>query len=266
MFLIGVLPKKLIIMRQLFRPLLALILVTVSGYAFAKPHISVAEDSLITVTRQVSGFNALQISGPFDVYVEQGNTESLTYKAPKEVLNRIITEVDGHTLRISNKHDNWGWGYNSWWSDKSWWRHHAKIVVNITVKDLNSIKVSGSGGAFFDNGFTTNSLKLLVRGSGNIHGKINVRELESRISGSGNITMTGSANQSTSNVSGSGNFIAGDLITSSSSVRVSGSGNAKINASDSLVAGVSGSGDVRYTGDAKSVRKSTSGSGSVHKF
>ena len=99
-----------------------------------------------------------------------------------------------------------------------------------------------------------------------MHGKINVKELESRISGSGNIRLTGSAGSSTLNVSGSGNFIAGDLVTSSSTVRVSGSGNAKINANDKVVAGVSGSGDVRYTGDAKSVRSSTSGSGNVSKY
>ena len=99
-----------------------------------------------------------------------------------------------------------------------------------------------------------------------MHGKINVKELESRISGSGNIRLTGSAGSSTSNVSGSGNFIAGDLVTSSSVVRVSGSGNAKINANEKVVAGVSGSGDVRYTGDAKSVRSSTSGSGNVSKY
>jgi hypothetical protein len=253
-------------MRRLFRLLLTLVLITGNGYAFAKSHPSLTEDSLQIVTREVSGFDALQISGPFDVYIEQGNTESLTYKAPKEILNRIVTEVEGHTLRISNKHDNWGWGYNSWYSDKSWWRHHAKIVVNITVKDLNKIKVSGSGGAFFDNGLATNSLKLTVRGSGGIHGKITVKELESTISGSGNIRLTGTAGNSMLKVSGSGNFIAGDLVTSSSTVRVSGSGNAKINATDKVVAGVSGSGDVRYTGDAKSIKSATSGSGSVHKF
>ena len=66
-------------MRRLFRLLLVVIFITGSGYAFAMPKISGAEDSLTTVTRQVSGFNALQISGPFDVYIEQGNTESVTY-------------------------------------------------------------------------------------------------------------------------------------------------------------------------------------------
>jgi hypothetical protein len=253
-------------MRQLFRLLLAVILVTGSGYAFAKPHIFLTEDSLQAVTRQVSGFNALQISGPFDVYIEQGTTESVTYKAPKEVLDRILADVEGHTLHIGNKHDNWGWSEKSWWSDKSWWRHHAKIVVNVTVRDLNSIKVSGSGGAFFDNGLVSNSLKLRVRGSGSMHGKISVKELETLISGSGNIRLAGTAESSTSKVSGSGNFVASDLVTSSSTVRVSGSGNAKINANDKVVAGVSGSGDVRYTGDTKSVKSATSGSGNVSKY
>lgn len=253
-------------MRLLFRLLLTIILVTGSVYVFAKPNMSITEDTLTSVTRQVSGFNALQISGPFDVYIEQGNTEALTYKAPKEVLDRIVTEVEGHTLHIGNKHDNWGWSNKSWWSDKSWWRHHAKIVVNITVKDLNSIKVSGSGGAFFDGGLATNSLKLTVRGSGNVHGKVAVTELESLISGSGNIRLSGTAGSSTSKVSGSGNFVAADLVTSTSTIRVSGSGNAKINATDKIVAGVSGSGDVRYKGDAKSVKSATSGSGNVSKL
>ncbi|HTD40261.1 MAG TPA: DUF2807 domain-containing protein, partial [Mucilaginibacter sp.] len=145
-------------MRQLFKLLIATILLTGSGYAFAKTHSISTADSLETVNKKLPGFNALQISGPFDVYVEQGNTESLTYQAPKEILDRIVAEVEGTTLHISNKHDNWGWGPKSWWSDKSWWHHHqGKIIVHVTVKDLNSIKVSGSGGAFFDNGISANS-------------------------------------------------------------------------------------------------------------
>lgn len=253
-------------MRQLFKFLLAILLLTGGGYSFGKTHSISVTDSLETVTKKVSGFNVLQISGPFDVYIEQGNTESLTYQAPKEILDRIVAQAEGNTLRISNKHDNWGWGYKSWWSDKSWWHHHGKIIVHVIVKDVNHINVSGSGGAFFDKGISTNSLKLMVRGSGDVHGKVNVKELDSHISGSGNIRLTGTAGTSTIRVSGSGNFVAPDLITSNSAVRVSGSGNAKINASDKLVAAVSGSGDVHYTGDAKSVRSSTSGSGNVTRF
>jgi hypothetical protein len=254
-------------MKQLFKLLLAMTFLTGSGYAFAKPHSISDADSLETVNKKLPGFSALHISGPFDVYVEQGSIESVTFQAPKEILDRIVTEVKGNTLRISNKHDNWGWGPKSWWSDKGWWqRHRGKIIVHVTVKDLNSIKVSGSGGAFFDNGISTQSLSLLVRGSGNVRGKVSVKTLESHISGSGNIKLSGTAGNSTIKVSGSGNFSAPGLITSNSAVRVSGSGNAKINATDKVDAAVSGSGDVRYTGDAKSVRSAKSGSGNVSRF
>lgn len=253
-------------MRQLFKLFLTMLLLMAGGYCFTKTRTVALKDSLETVSRQLSAVNALQVSGPFDVYIEQGTKESVTYQAPKEILDRIVADVEGSTLRISNKHDNWGWGYKSWWSDKSWWHHHGKIMVHVIVKDLNRINISGSGGTFFDKGISTGSLQLMVRGSGEVHGKVSVKELDSHISGSGNIRLAGTAESSTVRVSGSGNFVASELITANSAVRVSGSGNAKINASNKLTAAVTGSGDVRYTGDAKSIRSSTSGSGNISRF
>ena len=254
-------------MRQLFKFLLAFLLLAGGGYSFAKTHSVSATDSLETVNRKISGFNAVRISGPFDVYLEQGDVESVTFQAPKEIIDRIVTEVGGSTLRISNKHDNWGWGYKSWWSDKSWWRrHHGKIIVHVTLKDLNNIKLSGSGAVFFDKGIAANSLKLMVRGSGNVQGKVTVKNLESHISGSGNIKLSGTAERSAISVTGSGNFTAPELITSTSAVHLSGSGGAKINATENVDAAISGSGGISYTGTAKIGNSKKSGSGSISRF
>src|ERR1700743_2718145 len=101
-------------MKLFTRILLAAMLLIGSGYTYARPHAILFSDSLITSDRHLSGFNALHVSGPFRVYLEQGNTESVTLDAPAEILNRIVTEVNGSVLRISNKHDNWGWGEKSW--------------------------------------------------------------------------------------------------------------------------------------------------------
>ena len=254
-------------MRHLFKLLLALILVTGSDYAFAKPHSISYADSLETVSKKLPGFNALHISGPFDVYLEQGDVGSVTFQAPKEILDRIVAEVQGSTLRISNKHDNWGWGPKSWWSDKGWWRRHkGKIIVHVILKDLNNIKLSGSGAVFFDKGITTNSLNLMVRGSGNVQGKVTVKTLESHISGSGNIKLSGTAEKSAISVTGSGNFTAPELITSNSAVHLSGSGGAKINATENVDAAISGSGGISYTGTAKIGNSKKSGSGSISRF
>ena len=49
-------------------------------------------------------------------------------------------------------------------------------------------------------------------------------------------------------------------------VRVAGSGDADVNVTNKLDASVSGSGDVRYTGNPKSISSSKSGSGDIDRF
>jgi len=254
-------------MKSLAIFLLAALLFANSGYTFAKPHPAVKINASKITDRQLSGFNSIKIQGPFDVYITQGSTESVKLDAPAEIRDRIVTEVNDGILKIHKKYDNWGWNDKSWWSDKSWRRRNPKkIAVYITAKDLNSISISGSGDIVFKEGITANSLKLKVRGSGNMEGKIEVKTLESHISGSGNLKLSGTAESSTVKIAGSGNFSARNLITANSAARVSGSGRAEINASDKVDATVHGSAGVSYTGTAKIVNSSKSGSGEISRF
>lgn len=226
-----------------------------------------AADTLMTIDPAVSNFDQLKIAGPVDIVITQGQTESLKLTFPIAVRGRVVAEVSGHVLRIHNKHDNWGQSEKSWYSDKSYWhRSHARIVAYLTVKELRKITLSGSGTVAFDNGLMSDAMKLTLRGSGDMHGKITAKSLASKISGSGKITISGSADHSKVSVTGSGNFIAADLKTANSSVKISGSGDAKVNASEELYAAVSGSGGVSYTGAAKKVSSSKSGSGYVNRF
>lgn len=226
-----------------------------------------ANDTLVTINPLVSNFDKLKIEGPVDIVITQGPNESLKLTFPVAVQSRVVAGVAGHTLRIHNKHDNWSQGEKSWYSDKSYWRRsHARIVAYLTVKELKDITVSGSGTLAFDNGFRSDAMKLTLRGSGNIHGKITTKDLASKISGSGKIEISGSADRSVINITGSGNFMAPDLITANSAVRVSGSGDAKINANEEVTAAITGSGGVSYTGSAKKITSAKSGSGYVTRF
>jgi hypothetical protein len=253
-------------MKYITKYLLAALLLTGSTYAFAQTDL-IAHLKLDTINKHVSGLTEIKIGGPFDVQITQGSTEGLTMYAPTEIVDRIVTEVSGGVLKIQNKHDNWSSGEKSWWSEKSWWRRHpGKIKVFVTVKDISSVSLSGSGEAVFANGITANALKLKVRGSGNITGKIQVKTLQSSVSGSGNIKLSGTAETSTVKVTGSGNFMALDLVTTNSAAHISGSGNAEINANDKLDAAISGSGGVRYMGAVKTINSKKSGSGSISKI
>jgi hypothetical protein len=249
---------KLITMRSLTKILLAVILVTACGGAFAK---SIATTSLNTneiVDRHLSGFNAVNIAGPYDVYITQGPAESVKVDAPSDMMSKILTEVNGGVLKIYSKHEYWNWGFL--------WGHHKKIRVFVTIKDVTGIHVSGSGDAYFKNGITAGALKLSVSGSGDMTGRLDAKTLECNISGSGDMRLSGRADNSSVSVTGSGDFSAGDLVTITSTVHVAGSGDARINASQRVDASVSGSGDVHYTGGAKSISSHKSGSGDISRF
>ncbi len=208
-----------------------------------------------TEDRNLSGFHALDVGGPFDVRLTQGSTESVKVEAPADVIGKITTEVSGGVLKVYNKHSE---AFH--WNDAF---HHRKILVYVTVKDINSISVSGSGDVSFSEGIHADRLNLHVSGSGDVNGLLEVKDLEASISGSGDIKLSGHAENSQVRVTGSGDYSARDLHTSNTSVHISGSGDASVYASSKIDASISGSGDVRYSGNPKSVIKSKSGSGDI---
>ncbi len=208
-----------------------------------------------TEDRHITGFNAISVSGSFDVYLTQGATESVKVEAPENMMSHIITEVVGGELKVYNRDDrNW----SGWFGG-----NHRKMVIYIAVKGVNSIALGGSGDMYFKSGIRAGALKVRVSGSGNITGMLDCKDLEAGVSGSGDMKLNGRALNSTVRVSGSGGYDAKELVTYTTTVRVSGSGNASVNVNEKLDASVSGSGDVDYTGAVKNVNSSKSGSGSI---
>jgi len=254
-------------MKSVRKILLAVVITAAAGCSFAKPHPAANADTSKIIDRHLSGFSSIKIAGPFDVRLTQGDNESVKFEAPGDIPeDQIITEVAGGVLKIHNEHKNWGLSDYSWYGDKSIWRNHKKIVVYITATDLDAITVSGSGDMIFDEGLKAGSLRLLVRGSGAIQGKIEVKSLEGHISGSGEMKLSGSAGNSNVLVRGSGNFMARGLICANAAVHVSGSGSAEVNASDKVDAAVRGSGVISYSAIAKIINSRKSGSGEIRSF
>jgi len=133
------------------------VLIAGTAFGIANPHPWVKVNASEIADRHLSGFNAINVAGPFDVDITQGATESVKVEAPADVIDRILTEVNGGVLKIYNKHDTWNWG--------NWFGFHKKILVHVTVKDVNNINISGSGDVSFREGITTNSRK---NGNGDI--------------------------------------------------------------------------------------------------
>jgi hypothetical protein len=188
-------------------------------------------NNVTSEARDVSGFNEVELKGVGNLSLEQTGSESLTVEAEEDVLPKIRTEVENKRLIISPERNT---SINT----------NKPINYKLTVKDLNTLEVSGSG---------------------NVEAKdINTDELAVTIGGAGDVEIRGSADSQEVEISGSGEYRAGDLESKEATIDVRGSGLATVNVSDELEAEVSGSGSVEYIGDPM-VQQEVSGAGEVRK-
>jgi hypothetical protein len=94
--------------------------------------------------------------------------------------------------------------------------------------------------------------------------ELDADEIQSRVSGSGEIDIAGKARKLDASISGSGTVYAYNLKTPDVSVKITGSGDARVYPTVSLYAGITGSGSVYYKGEPK-VDSDVTGSGRVKK-
>jgi hypothetical protein len=137
------------------------------------------------------------------------------------------------------------------------------ITVFITVKSLNSLENSGVADIKSENKLICENLTLVSQGVGNINLDVAAKEIKTSVSGAGNITLKGSTQLLDVDLSGAGNLKASDLEANKVVAKVSGAGDAKVNAIQSLTADVSGAGSIIYKGNPIDRNVNISGVGSV---
>ena len=182
-------------------------------------------------SRNVSGFEKVQLRGIGNLSIQQTDNESLTVGAGEDIVPKIRTEVVNNRLIIGPK------------SNTSVLTTEP-ITYKLTVKDLDALEVSGSGN---------------VEAEG-----IDTDRLAVTISGAGDVKISGKADKQEINISGFGNYQAKDLESKEVKVNILGSGSAIVNVSEQLDAKISGSGSVEYIGNP-TVKQDVSGAGRVNK-
>jgi hypothetical protein len=202
-------------------------------------------------TRDIGGFTKIIIEGSADVNITQSDTEDVTVITNADLMEYITTTVDGSTLTISTKQS----------------LCYDKLDVNIRMKNLEGVKIEGSGNVMADGDFKAEEFKVKISGSGDIKIKnIDVEELEASISGSGSIKLRGEAEEAEFEIDGSGDIFADEVECDAVDVEINGSGNCFVWANSSLKIETNGSGDVKYKGDPGELKIEQNGNGEVSKI
>jgi hypothetical protein len=241
------------------RPLLASASFLLLVPALARAHDETVQGSgrPVAQAREVEAFDAVSVSGPFQVVVRSGGRAALEVRADDNLLPLIETGVRGdgtgsrRTLHVDL-------------------RRHARIeprtpvVVTIDAVRLAALNVAGSG-RISAAALQSPRLAVSIGGAGAVSlTALDAGELVLTIGGSGRIEAAGRAETLRSSIGGSGTIHAEALQTPVASVSIAGSGDAHVHAERRLSVSIAGSGSVVYRG-APTLSTSITGSGRVRK-
>jgi hypothetical protein len=195
-------------------------------------------------------FDRLDLGGAARVVLVLGERDQVFVAGDDEVQKGVDLRLRGRRLEIQPAG---GW--------KFW--HADKPFVQVEMRQLNQLSVSGASDLHAPGPLKLDQLKLSISGAGSVRlDQLQVRQLSFGISGAGDGQLGGRVDELSLQISGKGKVVADRLQAHKARVSVSGIGNVLLWVTDELSANISGVGSVDYFG-SPTVQRSVSGMGSI---
>jgi hypothetical protein len=206
---------------------------------------------VVSKDRPAGSFNQLKVSSGIDVYLKQGNTESIKVEADDNLHEYILTEIRNGTLNVYTENVNI--------------RNAERKRVYVTMKEVTRINVSSAGDVVGESQIKAGDIAINVSSAGDVKLDLVADNVEIDISSSGDVTLTGEAELMEADLSSAGDLNAYQFKVKEADLSVSSAGDADINVTEKLTASASSAGDVFYIGNPKYIDAHSSSAGGIHK-
>jgi hypothetical protein len=191
----------------------------------------------------LEGVNAVEVDGIVKVKLEQGEQMALYYDGSDSLDAKIKAIVKNKVLSISST--------------------QAGGTIYLVHKGLNSIKMTAAVEVNSVNMITSPRLNVSMTGACESYLELDVTELMASVSGASTLHLKGKADTAFLKLSGASSYNAAELVTVKTEALISGASQAQVNASEQLVAKVSGMSSISYANEPKTVDIEKSGSSEV---
>jgi hypothetical protein len=206
--------------------------------------------NVVKQKRDVAEFSGIKVGSGIDVFLTQGDVQSLEVEADENLQDWIRTEVTGSVLHI--------------YTDKSIRLAKTK-KVNITCKTLQSIDISSAGDVTGMTPFKTEKLDIEMSSAGDLNFEAEANEIVISISSAGNAYLKGKTGELKAELSSAGDLNAFDLEAKKGEISASSAGKARVFITEEASFNSSSAGDIDYKGEPRIREIQTSSGGSVNK-
>lgn len=205
--------------------------------------------NVATEVIDIMGFTGIHASSGIDVRLTQGDYY-VEVVADDNLLEYITVEKEGRMLKIG--------------SERNIYRAKSRLV-NVTLPELETIRVSSAGDVKSVTDFTCEDLDIEISSAGDLDFVVEADDISVSISSSGDCDLRGRANSLDARLSSAGDLNAFDLEAEYVSVKVSSAGDARVWSNKEIEMSASSAGSIYYKGDATVKKSSSSSAGSIVK-
>ena len=228
---------------------LLLILITTTSCMFDGFGIQ-GNGNVVTEDRKISSdFTEIKASQGIQVFLTQGTDAELSIEADDNIIDLIVTEIEGDVLKI--------------YFDKN--VNRATKNVYLTAVDINSIRTSSGANVKGENTIKTTSISLKSSSGSGINVDLIADNVSSDVSSGANMRLSGRTQTFDGDASSGSHIKASNLESEVAKVDVSSGASIDLYASEKITAHASSGGDIDYSGNPKTVSKSKSSGGSISK-
>ena len=207
--------------------------------------------------RNLSGsFSAIKVSDGIDLYLSQGNEESIAVSAsdPK-YLERFKTVVDNGVLKIYYDNSSMIWNSNE----------KRKLKAYVSFKMLEKLNASSGASVDAKNILNLAYLEMHLTSGSQFTGEVKIGEMTVDQNSGSEINITGSVEKIKVDLSSGAVFKGYDLNAEYCEAKASSGGEARINVNKELAAKASSGGGIKYKGNAAIKDLNVSSGGVVKK-
>jgi hypothetical protein len=185
-------------------------------------------------TRTLSSFTSVIADGstPIDIY--PSTEDRVVVTGYNNLIGVYETNVSDGALRLKFK-------------DSYINIRNSNLQVAVYTKNMNSIKINGSGDVHLHSGLTSNAMVAEINGSSRVDIDAN------------------HFNNVSCSINGSGDIYGQACVAQNLTAKISGSGNVRMTVENTMNVRISGSGDVDYWGNPQITEVNISGSGKINK-
>ena len=210
-------------------------------------------ESVYQETVDVEGVTRLKVNGAFNLYLYQGDLESMRIEGNEDLVKKLKVDQQGDILELSLEEENM--------------RLFGKegIQVHLTLAELRQLQFEGAGNIQSRGQFDVTDFWVNGNGVGNIELELDADKVTAKLNFVGNMVLKGFADQFDLTNEGVGNIDASQLSVQKATVNSSGIGAVSVHCEGELSLKVSGIGTVSYTGNPTIVYENISGIGKVNR-